>query len=70
MSQSIESLGDAVKYVVYGAKSIGVGRASTFTRMAVLEARAAKRASVGTLAFVPVMFFVFGFVIGKCCHNR
>ena len=70
MSQSIESLGDAIKYVVYGSKSVGVRGTSTFTRMAVLEARAAKRTSVGTLAFVPVMFFAFGFALGKCWHNR
>ena len=64
-SESIESLGDAIKYVVYGTKTSAVQTASVFTRMAVLEARAAKRASIGALAFLPLTFFIFGFVLGK-----
>ena len=58
------SLVNAIKYVVYGTKTIGEQNAA-FTRMAVLEARAAKRASIGTLAYLPIMFFLFGFTLGR-----
>ena len=63
-TESVESIGDAIKFVVYGTKATG-SQPSAFTRMAVLEARAAKRASVGKVAFLPIMFFVFGFALGK-----
>ena len=63
-SESVESLGDALKFVVYGTKSTGK-QASAFTRMAVLEARAVKRVSIGTLAFLPFIFFIFGVALGR-----
>ena len=59
-----QSIRDAIKYVVYGIKSISE-QTSAFTRMAVLEARAAKRASIGRVAYLPFMFFLFGFVMGE-----
>lgn len=60
----MESLGDVIKYVVYGTKTI-TDQNSAFTRMAVLEARAAKRMTKVTLAFLPFMIFGFAFVLGK-----
>ena len=51
--------------ILFGAKNIGK-QSSTFTRMAVLEARADKKALKKTLAFLPFfMFLVFGFTLGK-----
>lgn len=61
---SKQSPRDVLQHVLYEAKNIG-GQSSTFTRMAVLEARAAKRASVKILAFLPLMFLIFGFVLGE-----
>ena len=63
-SESVESLSDALNFVVHGTKSTGK-QASAFRRMAVLEARAAKRVSIGTLAFLPFIFFVFGVALGR-----
>ena len=40
-------------------------QSSTFNRIAVLEARADKRASLKVLLFLPAMFLLFGFVLGK-----
>ena len=40
-------------------------QSSAFNRMAVLEARADKRASPKVLLFLPAMFLLFGFVLGK-----
>ena len=52
-------------YVLRGAKNVA-GQSSTFTRMAVLEARADKKALKKILAFFPfIMFLVFGVVLGK-----
>lgn len=62
-SETVESVSDALKYVVYGTRSTD-GQPSTFTRTAVLEARAAKRASAGALAFLPLTIFIFGFTLG------
>ena len=59
----MESISDIIKYVVYGTKSI-TDQNSTFTRMAVLEARAAKRMTKGTLVFLPFMIIGFGFILG------
>ena len=60
----MDSIGDVIKFVFYGTKAISKQN-SSFTRMAVLEARAAKRMSLGTLAFLPFMIFGFGFVLGR-----
>ena len=59
----METIGDAIKFVVYGTKAIKIQN-SSFTRMAVLEARAAKRMTLGTLAFLPFVIFGFGFTLG------
>ena len=59
----MESIGDVIRYVLYGTKGI-TDQNSAFTRMAVLEARAAKRMTKGTLAFLPFVIFGFGFVLG------
>ena len=59
----MESIGDAIKFVVYGTKATD-SQPSAFTRMAVLEARAAKRVSIGTVMFLPIIFFLFGFTLG------
>ena len=54
-----------VRQILFGARNVGE-QSSTFTRMAVLEARADKKALKKTLAFMPFfMFLVFGFVLGK-----
>ena len=54
-----------LRQIIFGAEDIGE-KSSTFTRMAVLEARADKKALKKTLAFLPFfMFLVFGFVLGK-----
>ena len=42
----------------------GHKQTSAFTRMAVLEARADKRASVKVLIFLAVMFLIFGLTLG------
>ena len=56
---------DILRQIIFGAEDIGE-KSSTFTRMAVLEARADKKALKKTLAFLPFfMFLVFGFVLGK-----
>lgn len=56
---------EVVRQILFGAKNIGK-QSSTFTRMAVLEARADKKALKKTLAFLPFfMFLVFGFTLGK-----
>ena len=60
---SVESLCAAFKHILCGAENTGE-QSSMFTRMAVLEARAAKRVPVGVLAFLPFMFFIFGFILG------
>ena len=39
-------------------------QSSALTRMAVLEARADKRASIKILLLLPVMFLVFGLTLG------
>uniref|UniRef100_A0A1X7SM46 ABC-2 type transporter transmembrane domain-containing protein n=1 Tax=Amphimedon queenslandica TaxID=400682 RepID=A0A1X7SM46_AMPQE len=39
-------------------------QASWFARLAVLEARASKRASLIWMFYLPVIFFVYGFVLG------
>ena len=62
--ESVESFGDAIKYIVHGTKNTSE-QSSSFTRMSVLEARAAKRASFGVLAFLPVIYFTIGFVLGR-----
>lgn len=59
----MESISDVIKYVVYGTKAM-TDQNSAFTRMAVLEARAAKRVTKGTLAFLPFLIFGFGFGLG------
>ena len=61
-------MGDAIKYVVYGTKVTGE-QTSAFARMAVLEARAAKRTSVGVLALLPFIFFTYGFVLGRSIED-
>ena len=59
-----ESRWEILRHIVFGAEN-NAEQSSTFTRMAVLEARADKRALKNTLAFLPfVMFLVFGFVLG------
>lgn len=56
---------DILRQIIFGAENLGE-QSSTFTRMAVLEARADKKALKKTLAFLPFfMFLVFGFVLGK-----
>jgi hypothetical protein len=35
-----------------------------FVRLAALEARAAKRLGLGTIAFLPVMFVLMAFILG------
>ena len=40
-------------------------QASWFARLAVLEARASKRANLIWLLYLPVIFFVYGFVLGR-----
>lgn len=62
-TESVESIGDAIKFVVYGTKATD-SQPYAFTRMAVLEARAAKRVSVGTTMFLPILFFLFGVTLG------
>ena len=42
----------------------------TFDRIAVLEARADKRASFKVLLFLPAMFLIFGFVLGKAVYIK
>ena len=64
----MESISDALKYVVHGTKATG-DQPSSLTRMAVLEARAAKRVSVGTLAFLPLTIFIFGFTLGRLLYH-
>ena len=59
----MDSIGDVIKYIVYGTKAI-TEQNSAFTRMAVLEARAAKRMTSTTLAYLPFMIFGFGFLLG------
>ena len=61
---SVESLGEALRHIAYGTKHTSE-QSSLFTRMAVLEARAAKRFQLQMVAFFPFMFFAFGFVLGK-----
>ena len=39
-------------------------QSSALTRMAVLEARADKRASIKILLLLPVMFLIFGLTLG------
>ena len=39
---------------------------SNLTRIATLEARASKRANLGVLVFLPFMFFIFAFMLGRC----
>ena len=59
-----ESWLEVLRHVVFGDKNIAE-QSSTFTRMAVLEARADKRALKKTLAFLPfIMFLIFGFGLG------
>lgn len=58
---------EVLGFVFHGAKN-AAGQSSTFTRMAVLEARADKKALTKMLAFFPfIMFLVFGVVLGKSC---
>lgn len=61
---SVESLGEALRHIAYGAKDT-TEQSSLFTRMAVLEARAAKRFQFQMVAFFPFMFFAFAFVLGE-----
>lgn len=65
---SEDSVGDVFRHIVCGAKHAGE-QSSLFTRMAVLEARAAKRFKIGIVAFFPFMFFVFGLVLGKMSQS-
>ena len=65
---SVDSVGDILRHIACGAKHAGK-QSSLFTRMAVLEARAAKRFKIGIVAFFPFMFFVFGLVMGKFCNS-
>lgn len=41
-------------------------QANWFVRQAVLEARASKRASFIWTAYLPIIFFAYGFVLGEC----
>ena len=63
-TETLESIGDAIKYVIYGVKPI-IEENFPFTRMAVLEARAAKRMTKPTLFFLPIMIFGFAFGLGR-----
>lgn len=61
---SLKTHGEMIKHVLFGAESIS-NQSSTFTRMAVLEARADKNTFKKVLACLPfIMFLVFGFVLG------
>ena len=49
---------------------MSVKRTSVFNRMAVLEARADKSASRTVLFFLPAMFLIFGFTLGKNMNSH
>ena len=53
---------------MYGTKTTD-SQPSAFTRMAVLEARAAKRVSTGAVMFLPIIFFLFGVALGKVLES-
>ena len=40
------------------------GQGSSFVRMAALEARASLRTTYSQLAYLPVIFFLYGFLLG------
>ena len=63
-TETLDSIGDAIKYVIYGVKPI-IEENFPFTRMAVLEARAAKRTTKPRLFYLPVMIFGFAFTLGR-----
>ena len=60
---------ETLRYTLLGARAFVKG-SSTFTRMAVLEARADKKDSKKIMGYLPfVMFLVFGLVLGGSILN-
>ncbi len=64
-SQSTGSLESMVQFALHGGKKLEGHRASTFYRLATLEARGAKRSRWMNTLYLPVIFFAYGFLLGK-----
>ena len=55
----------SVAYLIWGAKRPSKRHAGQFTRLAVLEARASKRANILQALYLPVVFFLYGAALGE-----
>ena len=55
----------SVGYLIWGVKRPSKRHAGQFTRLAVLEARASKRANIYQTLYLPVIFFVYGVALGE-----
>ena len=62
---SVDSIGSTFKHIIKGAKNVGERHGSNLTRIATLEARAAKRVGFGVLLFLPFMFSLYAFGLGE-----
>jgi hypothetical protein len=62
---SVDSLSSTFRHIIKGAKNVGERHGSNLTRIATLEARAAKRVSFSVLFFLPFMFALYAFVLGE-----
>ena len=54
-----------VGYLIWGAKRPGQRHAGPFTRLAALEARASKRANLLQVSYLPVIFALYGIMLGE-----
>ena len=48
--------------------SLSSERPSQFDQVAALEARAKKKSSFGHTIYLPVIFFMYGFLLGQYSH--
>ena len=55
----------SVYHQILGAKQPSRGHAGQFTRLAALEARAAKRNKILQMLYLPVTFFLYGAALGE-----
>ena len=54
-----------IGFAMHGARKAGDHHGSTFSRLASLEARGAKRANRLQALYLPVIFFAYGLLLGK-----
>ena len=61
---TVHSLSPHTRVLVQGTRYAGRTQNYSIERLAALEARAMKRAKLGTLFYLPIIFFGYGFILG------